>query len=283
MLEKIIQLTRRWITELVGWLAQKKGKWITYFVIFIFIRIYKINMKESLEPNITAYSTFNNFFSRKLKKEVRLIDTNLSTIVSPVDGTISQLGLIKVDNSIQAKNYPFSLTELLVEDYDLINYFYGGSLITIYLSPRDYHRVHMPCDGVLRKVIYVPGNLFSVNPNKNNIPTILSKNERLICIFDTDFGLIAQILIGAIIVGSIVTIWSGTLIPPRGNNIKIWEYPQKTIQNNTIYLKKGQEMGYFQMGSTVINLFPKKTVVLKQRLYKNAMVQFGQVIAKGMK
>ncbi|PLK58344.1 phosphatidylserine decarboxylase [Candidatus Palibaumannia cicadellinicola] len=279
-------LLQRWLTQLVGWGAEHKGGWLTYVVITLFVRFYKVDMQEALQPDVASYPTFNEFFIRALNEDARPIDTDPSVLVLPADGMMSQLGPIDREWIFQAKGYHYSLEALLAgHDHDndrMIDYFRYGSFATTYISPKDYHRLHMPCNGILRKMIYVPGNLFSVNPSTvAKIPNLFARNERVICLFDTDFGSIAQILIGATIVGSIETVWSGTVTPPREGMIKCWHYP-KAVADDAVVLLKGQEMGRFKLGSTVINLFAGGKVRLVDHLHARNVTRVGQPLAYGV-
>ncbi|AIN47508.1 archaetidylserine decarboxylase [Candidatus Palibaumannia cicadellinicola] len=281
-LQHLLYLPKYWLTQLAGWGAELQGGWLTSVVITLFVRFYKVNMQEALQPDIATYSTFNTFFIRALNKYARPIDTDHSVLVLPADGMISQLGSIKGEWIFQAKGYHYSLEALLAGQDHMINDFRNGSFATTYLSPKDYHRIHMPCNGVLRNMIYVPGDLFSVNPSTvTKIPNLFARNERVICLFDTDFGSIAQILIGATIVGSIETVWAGTVTPPRAGMIKYWHYP-KVVANDAIVLLKGQEMGRFKLGSTVINLFPSGRVQLVDHLHASYVTRVGQPLAYGI-
>ncbi|MCG3730920.1 archaetidylserine decarboxylase [Vibrio cincinnatiensis] len=247
------------LTRLVGKLASAKAGGLTTAIIRWFIKQYNVNMDDALHSDPKYYSTFNEFFVRELKPGVRPVASGEDVLVHPADARVSQFGPITSGQLIQAKGHHFSAQELLGGDADLAQEFEQGEFATLYLSPSDYHRVHMPCDGTLRQMIYVPGDLFSVNPlTAENVPNLFARNERVVCIFDTEFGPLAQVLVGATIVGSIETIWSGTMTPPRGNTIYRWNYPAEG--NDAVVLKKGQEMGRFKLGSTVINLFAKEAI-----------------------
>lgn len=247
------------LTRLVGKLASAKAGGLTTAIIRWFIKQYNVNMNDALHSDPKYYSTFNEFFVRELKPGVRPVASGEDVLVHPADARVSQFGPITSGQLIQAKGHHFSAQELLGGDADLAQEFEQGEFATLYLSPSDYHRVHMPCDGTLRQMIYVPGDLFSVNPlTAENVPNLFARNERVVCIFDTEFGPLAQVLVGATIVGSIETIWSGTMTPPRGNTIYRWNYPAEG--NDAVVLKKGQEMGRFKLGSTVINLFAKEAI-----------------------
>lgn len=203
-------------------------------------------------------------------------------LAQPADGAISQLGAIREGQILQAKGHNYSLEALLAGNYLLAAEFQNGQFVTTYLAPRDYHRVHMPCDGVLREMIYVPGDLFSVNPlTAANVPNLFARNERVICIFDTAFGPMAQILVGATIVGSIETVWAGTITPPREGVIRRWTYPQAGCEG-AITLEKGQEMGRFKLGSTVINLFAEGKVYFAPQLNSGAVTRMGEVLAEAV-
>ena len=247
------------LTRLVGKLASAKAGGLTTAIINWFIKQYKVNMDEALHSDPKHFKTFNEFFVRELKDGMRPIAEGESVIVHPADARVSQFGPITDGQLIQAKGHDYSARELLGGDAALADEFKDGEFATLYLSPSDYHRVHMPCDGTLRQMIYVPGDLFSVNPlTAENVPNLFARNERVVCIFDTEFGPMAQVLVGATIVGSIEQVWAGTITPPRGNSVYKWDYPAQG--NNAIILKKGEEMGRFKLGSTVINLFAKDAI-----------------------
>ncbi|SHG11359.1 phosphatidylserine decarboxylase [Vibrio gazogenes DSM 21264] len=247
------------LTRLMGKLAAAKAGILTTSVIRWFIKHYQVNMHEALHTDPTHFKTFNDFFVRVLKPDARPIAEGDDVLVYPADACISQFGPIMDGQLIQAKGHTYSTLELLGGDPELAEQFAGGGFATLYLSPRDYHRVHMPCDGVLRQMIYIPGDLFSVNPlTAENVPNLFARNERVVCIFDTPFGPLAQVLVGATIVGSIECVWDGCITPPRGNSIYRWDYPSEG--DKAVHLKKGQEMGRFKLGSTVINLFAKDQI-----------------------
>ena len=247
------------LTRLVGKLASAKAGGLTTAIINWFIKQYKVNMDEALHSDPKHFKTFNEFFVRELKEGMRPIAEGDSVIVHPADARVSQFGPITDGQLIQAKGHDFSARELLGGDASLAEEFKDGEFATLYLSPSDYHRVHMPCDGTLRQMIYVPGDLFSVNPlTAENVPNLFARNERVVCIFDTEFGPMAQVLVGATIVGSIEQVWAGTITPPRGNSVYKWDYPAQG--DKAIILKKGEEMGRFKLGSTVINLFAKDAI-----------------------
>ena len=265
-----------YLTQLAGWFAQQKWGAVTHFVIKAFAKKYNVDMSEAKKENFSDYESFNQFFIRELKDDARKINENPTALCLPADGRVSQIGHIDDERLLQAKGHFFSLSDLLAGDEELVNTFKNGEFATIYLSPRDYHRVHMPCDATLRKMIYVPGDLFSVNPFlAEHVPNLFARNERVICVFDTAFGPIVQILVGATITASMSTVWAGVINPPRTGEVKVWTYQG----DNAIKLTKGQEMGAFQLGSTVINLFPANSVTLAEHLEVDVPVRMGEILA----
>ncbi|MDG2949876.1 archaetidylserine decarboxylase [Exercitatus varius] len=269
-------MPQKYLTQFAGWFAKQKWGSVTRFAIKMFAKKYDINMDEAAKENFSDYASFNEFFIRKLKDDARKIDENPTALCQPADGKISQCGHIFDETMLQAKGHSFSLRDLLAGDEELTETFKNGEFATTYLSPRDYHRVHMPCDATLRKMIYVPGDLFSVNPFLNeHIPNLLARNERVICVFDTEFGKMVQILVGATITASISTVWAGIINPPRLTHVKSWDYDSE----QAIKLTKGQEMGAFQLGSTVINLFQQDRVKLAENLDVDSVTRVGEVLA----
>lgn len=265
-----------YLTQFAGWFAQQKWGAVTHFVIKAFAKKYNVDMNEAKKENFSDYESFNQFFIRELKDDARKINENPTALCLPADGRVSQIGHIDDDRLLQAKGHFFSLSDLLAGDEELVNTFKNGEFATIYLSPRDYHRVHMPCDATLRKMIYVPGDLFSVNPFlAEHVPNLFARNERVICVFDTAFGPMVQILVGATITASMSTVWGGVINPPRTGEVKVWTYQG----DNAIKLTKGQEMGAFQLGSTVINLFPANSVALAEHLEVDVPVRMGEILA----
>ena len=265
-----------YLTQLAGWFAQQKWGAVTHFVIKAFAKKYNVDMSEAKKENFSDYESFNQFFIRELKDDARKINENPTALCLPADGRVSQIGHIDDERLLQAKGHFFSLSDLLAGDEELVNTFKNGEFATIYLSPRDYHRVHMPCDATLRKMIYVPGDLFSVNPFlAEHVPNLFARNERVICVFDTAFGPMAQILVGATITASMSTVWAGVINPPRTGEVKVWTYQG----DSAIKLTKGQEMGAFQLGSTVINLFPANSVALAEHLEVDVPVRMGEILA----
>lgn len=265
-----------YLTQLAGWFAQQKWGAVTHFVIKAFAKKYNVDMSEAKKENFSDYESFNQFFIRELKDDARKINENPTALCLPADGRVSQIGHIDDERLLQAKGHFFSLSDLLAGDEELVHTFKNGEFATIYLSPRDYHRVHMPCDATLRKMIYVPGDLFSVNPFlAEHVPNLFARNERVICVFDTAFGPMVQILVGATITASMSTVWAGVINPPRTGEVKVWTYQG----DSAIKLTKGQEMGAFQLGSTVINLFLANSVTLAEHLEVDVPVRMGEILA----
>ncbi len=245
------------ISRLVGKLAAAKMGWLTTKLISMFIKAYGINMNEAKLKKASDFDTFNNFFTRELEEGARTIDNDESTICYPVDGAISQQGDIIDGQLIQAKGFNYSVTSLLGGDEKTAAPFQGGKFSCIYLAPKDYHRIHMPMAATLREMIYVPGELFSVNPlTARNVPDLFARNERVVAIFDTEMGELAMVLVGATIVASIETTWAGTVTPPAGKDIFRWQYPKDGA--DAITFNKGDEMGRFKLGSTVVSTFAPK-------------------------
>lgn len=238
------------LTALAGKLASARLGSLTTGFIGWFIKRYQVDMQEAANPDINSYTSFNDFFTRALKPGLRpLADRRL---VCPVDGAISQFGPIQAGQIFQAKGHHYSATALLGGDAGAAALYQNGSFATIYLSPRDYHRIHMPCDGRLLRMVYVPGDLFSVNPTTaRGVPGLFARNERVVCFFESEHGPFVLTLVGATIVGSMATVWHGTINPPRPGKIQEWRYEDQQIE-----LKQGQEMGRFMLGSTVVLLFP---------------------------
>lgn len=239
------------LSRLVGWLAETRIDVIKNAFISNFARQYQVNMAEAAEEDPLAYENFNAFFTRALKDGVRPIDAEPDSIVSPADGAVSQLGDIKGDAVFQAKGHYYSLNELLGGDEERAKPFLDGKFATIYLSPKDYHRVHMPFTGTLREMIHVPGDLFSVNTRTaENVPRLFARNERVVAIFDTEFGPMAVVLVGAMIVASIETVWAG-IVAPAKRQVRVTRYSNETAHQPVI-LEKGAELGRFRLGSTAI-------------------------------
>lgn len=276
-LKAIIQylLPKQLLTVILGWLANKRLGKVTTWMIIGFCKLYKIDLSEAKLTDAKDYPTFNDFFARELNEDARPIDPSESSIVMPADGVISQFGSIQDNLLLQAKGHFYSLESLLACHPDMIKFFKNGSFATTYLSPKNYHRFHMPCDGILREMIYVPGSLFSVNQaTTESIPNIFARNERVICLFETEFGPMAQIMVGATIVGSIELNWEGIITPPRDGVMKRWTYAGE------VKLTKGQDMGCFKLGSTVITLFASNVVEFDSHLKHGDITRVGQKLAE---
>lgn len=259
------------LSRLVGKLAASKTPWLKDAFIRRFAARYQVDMSEAAQPDLSQYACFNDFFTRPLKAGARTIDAQADSIVCPADGAVSQLGPITGDQVFQAKGHSFSLTDLLASEADA-KAFENGHFATIYLSPRDYHRVHMPFTGTLTKSVYVPGDLFSVNTRTaENVPNLFARNERLVAHFDTELGPMVVILVGAMIVASIETVWGG--LEPIGNSIR-------SSQPNAVSLDKGAEMGRFLLGSTAIVLFGKDVVQWESHLSAGSSVKMGAILGK---
>ncbi len=240
------------LTALAGKLAHAQAGNTTTAVIRWFVKRYGVNMAEAANPDIASYASFNDFFTRALQEGARPLAQ--ADWVCPVDGAISQFGRIEHDQIFQAKGHHYSTTALVGGDAKLAAEFQDGHFATIYLSPKDYHRIHMPAQGVLRRMIYVPGDLFSVNPTTaRGVPGLFARNERVVCVFDSAQGPFVQVLVGATIVGSMATVWHGQVNPPRPG--RIWER-QYGAAAAAVNLAQGAEMGRFLLGSTVVLLFP---------------------------
>lgn len=263
---------QRALSRAAGWLAETRIKWIKDPFTRWFVDQYDVDMTEAEEGDCTAYASFNDFFTRALKADARPVVEGEKTIASPADGAVSQLGEIHNGRLFQAKGHDFSLLELVGGDPKTAAQFTGGHFATVYLSPKDYHRVHMPISGTLKSMTYVPGQLFSVNDvTTRTVPRLFSRNERVVCIFDTAAGPMAMILVGAMIVASIETVWAG-LVTPHKRRVRTTDYGD----NTPIQLEKGEEIGRFKLGSTVIVLFGADKVHWAESLGAESAVKMGQ-------
>ena len=263
-------LPKKALTAFGGWVATRRWGRLTIRLIAWFVKKYRVNMAEAAEPDLAAYPCFNDFFTRALAPGARPLAD--STWVCPVDGAISQFGAIAQDQIFQAKGHAYSTTALVGGDAALAAQFENGSFATIYLSPRDYHRIHMPCDGRLTRMVYVPGDLFSVNPTTaRGVPGLFARNERVVCVFDTDHGPLVLTLVGATIVGSMATVWHGVVNPPRLPQVTEWHY-----DSGAVTLRKGDEMGRFLLGSTVVLLWPQATLDWNPMWQSGAPVRLGE-------
>ena len=264
------------ITALAGKLAQAEAGKLTTAVIRWFVQRYQVNMAEAEQSDITDYKSFNEFFTRPLKAGARPLAK--ADFVCPVDGAISQFGDIKADQIYQAKGHQYSTLAMLAGDIKLAKQFENGHFATLYLSPKDYHRIHMPCAATLKSMTYVPGDLFSVNPlTAQNVPGLFARNERVICEFDSTHGTFVLILVGATIVGSMATTWHGLVNPPRVGRVTTWTYEDQTIE-----FKQGEEMGRFLLGSTVVMLFPKDTLKFNSNWKPAKAIQLGEKMASAV-
>ncbi|WP_069470647.1 archaetidylserine decarboxylase [Candidatus Marithrix sp. Canyon 246] len=247
----------------------------THWLIKRFINLYKVNMNIAESPNISDYNSFNQFFTRSLKATARPLAA--TDIISPVDAQISQIGKINNGSLIQAKGRYFQLDDLLAGQTDMVNLFKQGLFTTLYLAPKDYHRIHMPITGRLKDMVYVPGRLFSVNQRTSRaVPNLFARNERVICLFETELGPMAMILVGALFVGSIDTVWAGTVAPSRLSSIKRWNYSEPVLE-------KGAEMGRFNMGSTVIILHDAQHVAWLSELKPQQNLNMGEGLAQALR
>ena len=263
-------LPKRLLTVFAGLVAGWKGGIVTRTIIRKFVAHYGVNMAEAAQPAIDSYSTFNDFFTRALREGARPISS--AALVCPVDAAISQFGPIEHDQIFQAKGHSYSTRALLGGDQSLAHRFDHGHFATLYLAPKDYHRIHMPCEGRLTRMIYVPGDLFSVNPlTARHVPGLFARNERVVCVFDTAFGPFVNVLVGATIVGSVATVWHGMVNPPRSRAIREWSYDDQDI-----VLAKGAEMGRFLLGSTVVMLFPRNVVTFTADWAPTRPVRLGE-------
>ncbi len=265
-------LPKKLLTQLAGAFARSQSGALTQFAIRKFVAKYGVNMAEAASPDITSFASFNDFFTRALKTGARLLAQ--AAYVCPVDGEISQFGAIDGDQIFQAKGHSYSTRALVGGDATLAALFDGGQFATIYLSPKDYHRIHMPCDGMLTRMIYVPGDLFSVNPaTAQAVPGLFARNERVVCLFDTARGPFVLTLVGATIVGSMATTWHGVVNPPRSADIREWTYALGEVE-----LKQGEEMGRFLLGSTVVLLWQRETLRFNEAWKPALGVRMGEIM-----
>ncbi len=263
------------LSRLVGWFASSEIGFIKSTFINNFAKKYGINLQEAKQEDLNAYASFNDFFTRELKDGARPIAEGEGALVSPADGAVSQLGKIELGRVFQAKGRDFSVTELLGGDSDRAATFLNGDFATIYLSPKDYHRVHMPCAGKLLETIYVPGDLFSVNPTTaQGVDGLFARNERLVCMFETEYGPMALVLVGAMIVAGIETVWSGQVCPlPK--KAQVQDYTQTEVR-----LEKGEEMGRFKLGSTVVLCFPENAVSFMEEVRAESPLMMGEALGQ---
>jgi phosphatidylserine decarboxylase len=262
------------MTRLAGRLASAEWGGFTTWVIQRFIKRYNVNMDEAIQADPAHYKSFNEFFTRPLKDGVRPLSTR--HWVCPVDGAISQCGAIERDQIFQAKGHQYSTLALVGGDAELAAQFQNGQFATLYLSPRDYHRIHMPIAGRLLRMIHVPGDLFSVNPTTaRGVPGLFARNERVVCEFETESGPMVLVLVGATIVGSMATVWHGQVNPPRPGMVREWRYDTQNVQ-----LQKGEEMGRFLLGSTVVMLFPQNSIEFPADWLSTRPLQMGEAMSR---
>ena len=262
------------LTNFAGWVAGKERGAVTTWIIRRFVAKYGVDMGEALESDIHHYKSFNQFFTRALKPGARPLAQ--ADLVCPVDGAISQFGAIRGDQIFQAKGHDYTTTALVGGDAALAAKFAHGSFATLYLSPKDYHRIHMPCDGTLTRMIHVPGTLFSVNPTTaRGVPGLFARNERVVCVFDSKtVGSFVLTLVGATIVGSMATVWHGAVRLPRSRRVREWQYADGSVS-----LRQGEEMGRFMLGSTVVLLFPERDLRFDPSWQPGGPVRLGQAMA----
>ncbi|WP_445322958.1 archaetidylserine decarboxylase [Ramlibacter sp. AN1133] len=265
-------LPKKLLTVLAGKFASARMGGLTQWTIRRFVDHYRVDMQEALEPRIESYASFNDFFTRPLKPGARPIAA--APFVCPVDAAISQFGPIEHDQLFQAKGHSYSTRALVGGDQALARQFDHGHFATLYLAPKDYHRIHMPCDGRLKRMIYVPGDLFSVNPlTARHVPSLFARNERVVCEFECAHGAMVMVLVGATIVGSMATVWHGVVNPPRTRDVREWRYDERDIR-----LAKGEEMGRFLLGSTVVMLFPRNVLTFTPDWAPTRPVRLGEAM-----
>ena len=261
------------LTRLGGIVASAEGGFFTTRLIRWFVGRYRVNMAEAADPDIRNYTSFNDFFTRALKDGLRPIER--ADLVCPVDGAISQFGAIARDQIYQTKGHHYSTTALLGGDAELAARFQDGFFATLYLSPKDYHRIHMPCQGRLTRMVYVPGALFSVNPvTARGVPGLFARNDRVVCVFETARGPFVLVLVGATVVGSMATVWHGVVNPPRTRQVREWRY-----EGQEVLLRQGQEMGRFLLGSTVVMLVPAGRTTFNSDWAPGGSVRMGEKMA----
>ena len=270
------------LSRVVGWLAQTDITWIKSPLINAFIKQFHVDMSLAKFPDPSSYKTFNDFFTRELNTDARPVNHEPGIVISPADGAISQIGYITENKILQAKGHDYTVNELLGGDSALSQAFINGVFSTIYLSPKDYHRLHMPIDGTLRTMIHIPGDLFSVNTaTAQHVPRLFARNERVVAIFDTEVGPMALVLVGAMIVASIETVWGGQ-ITPTGRSIQTTHYSTDSESEPTkpITLKKGDEMGRFKLGSTIIVCFGEHVVDWLTTFSEGTPILMGEILGK---
>ena len=262
------------LSQLMYWVTRNEWPLLKNWMIRTFIRIYGVEMQEATSPFPEDYASFNQFFTRSLQPDARQVVESEDAIACPVDGAVSQTGTVNLGRIFQAKGQYYNLVELLGGGAGWMDIFDGGSFATLYLSPRDYHRIHMPLDGRLIKMVHIPGRLFSVSPSTTRaVPKLFSRNERIVCLFETQAGPMAVIMVGAVFVASMETVWAGT-VTPQSRRVTQWHYSSESMA--PVSLEKGDELGRFNMGSTVILLFGKDAVALEESLQPSTQVRMGE-------
>ena len=265
-------LPKQVLTVLAGKFANWRGGGLTTSVIRWFVGRYGVNMAEAANPDVASYASFNDFFTRPLKEDARQLA--VADFICPVDGAISQFGPIAGDQIFQAKGHAYSTTALVGGDAALAAGFENGHFATLYLSPKDYHRIHMPCGGRLLRMIHVPGELFSVNPvTARGVPGLFARNERVVCVFEGDAGPFVMVLVGATIVGSMATAWHGIVNPARPGVLREWRYEDQDLRYG-----QGAEMGRFLLGSTVVMLFPQGTLAFNPEWAPVRAIRMGEAM-----
>jgi phosphatidylserine decarboxylase len=266
-------LPKQLLTVLAGKFANARAGSLTTAVIRWFVGRYGVNMAEAANPDIASYPSFNEFFTRPLREDARPLAH--ADFICPVDGAISQCGAIEHDRIFQAKGHDYSTTALLGGDEPLARRFEDGQFATLYLSPKDYHRIHMPCAGRLTRMIHVPGALFSVNPvTARGVPGLFARNERVVCVFEGEQGPFVMVLVGATIVGSMATVWHGLVNPPRPGQVREWRY-----EGQDLHYARGDEMGRFLLGSTVVMLFPRQVLRFNPEWTPTRPIRMGEAMA----
>ena len=265
-------LPKQALTALAGKFASAQAGGLTTSVIRWFVGRYGVNMAEAANPDIAGYASFNEFFTRPLKEGARPLAN--ADFICPVDGAISQFGAIARDQIFQAKGHSYSTTALVGGDATLAARFENGLFATLYLSPKDYHRIHMPCAGRLKSMIHVPGELFSVNPvTARGVPGLFARNERVVCVFEGEAGPFVMALVGATIVGSMATVWHGVVNPQRPGRLRDWRYEDQDLRYG-----RGAEMGRFLLGSTVVMLFPQGSLSFNPEWAPGRAIRMGEAM-----
>ena len=270
-------LPHHFLSSIMYKITRIEAKWFKNFFITNFIKIYNVDMSQAQNENGCEFKCFNEFFTRPLKPEARPIAEGSKTIISPVDGTVSEVGRIINGQIFQAKGKSYSLETLVGGSPERAQFYKDGYFATLYLSPRDYHRIHMPIAGRIREMVHVPGRLFSVSPSTvRSVNSLFARNERVVAGYSTDAGPMAMILVGAIFVSSMETVWAGTITPPNGKHLRQWSYDTQ----EPMHFDKAAEMGRFNMGSTVILLFPENSIQWEDDLICGKKIQMGEKIGE---